>query len=144
LYARAGWTGRIEEGWNMVGKILTVALSAALVLTVTGAAPAGAKAGDVIKRGSCSASSDWKLKLSPEDNGIQAEFEVDSNRSGQAWTVKLFHEGHKILHGTRRTGGASDSFTVRKVANDTSGTDSYRARAMNKSTGETCVGRASI
>ena len=66
----------------MVGKIVKAALAAALVLTVAGAAPAGAKAGDVIKRGSCSASSDWKLKLSPEDNGIEVEFEVDSNRSG--------------------------------------------------------------
>jgi len=128
----------------MVGKIVKVALTAALVLTVAGAAPAGAKAGDVIKRGSCSGSSDWKLKLSPEDNGIEVEFEVDSNRSGQTWRVKLLQNGDKIFGGTRKTGGASDSFTVRKVANDTSGTDSFKARALNASTGETCVGKASI
>ncbi len=128
----------------MVGKIVKVALAAALVLTVAGAAPASAKAGDVIKRGSCSWTSDWKLKLSPEDNGIQVEFEVDSNRSGQTWAVKLFQNGNKIFGGTRTTGGASDSFTVRKVANDTSGTDSFKGRAVNSSTGETCVGKASI
>src|SRR5512132_1261267 len=128
----------------MVGKIVKVALGAALLLMVAGAAPAGAKAGDVIKRGSCSGSSDWKLKLSPEDNGIEVEFEVDSNRSGQTWRVKLFQNGDKIFGGTRKTGGASDSFTVRKVANDTSGTDSFKARALNASTGETCVGKASI
>jgi hypothetical protein len=128
----------------MVGKIVKVALVAALVLTVAGAAPAGAKAGDVIKRGSCSGSSDWKLKLSPEDNGIEVEFEVDSNRSGQTWRVKLLQNGDKIFGGMRKTGGASDSFTVRKVANDTSGTDSFKARALNASTGETCIGKASI
>ncbi len=129
----------------MVGKIVKVALAAALVLTVAGAAaPAGAKAGDVIKRGSCSASSDWKLKLSPEDSGIEVEFEVDSNKSGETWAVKLFQNGDKIFSGKRKTGGASDSFEVRKVANDTSGTDSFTARAVNASTGETCVGKASI
>jgi hypothetical protein len=73
-----------------------------------------------------------------------AQFEVDSNRSGQTWRVKLLQNGDKIFGGTRKTGGPSDTFTVRKVANDTSGTDSFKARALNASTGETCVGKASI
>lgn len=57
---------------------------AALVLATLAAAPAAqAKEGDVIRRGSCSAASDWKLKLSEEDGRIEVEFEVDQNVVGR-------------------------------------------------------------
>jgi hypothetical protein len=79
----------------------------------------------VINRGSCGGSSDWKLKLSPEDNGVEVQFEVDTNRSGRTWTVKIFRNGDRIFRGRRMTGGASGSFTVRRVTDDTSGTDRF-------------------
>lgn len=99
---------------------------------------------DVIRRGSCSGSTDWKLKLSPDDNGIEVEYEVDSNVTGQDWRVRIFQNGDRVFAGTRQTRGASGSFTVRIVANDTAGTDAFRGRAVNPSTDETCVGRASF
>jgi hypothetical protein len=42
----------------------------------------GAHGPRVIKTGSCSGASDWKLKLKTEDAGIGVEFEVDQNVSG--------------------------------------------------------------
>jgi hypothetical protein len=126
----------------MVGKIAKVALAAAFVLTLAGAAPATANPRDVIERGSCSGSSHWKLKLSPEDGRIEVEFEVDSNVSGQTWRVRLFQDGDKIFGGNRVTRGASGSFDVRKVTGDGSGTDPFTARATHE--GETCRGSASI
>jgi hypothetical protein len=128
----------------MTKRILGVALAGALMLTLAGAVPASAGNNDVTKRGSCSGSSEWKLKLSPQDNGIEVEYEVDSNVTGQNWRVKIFQNGDRIFAGTRQTRGASGSFTVRIVADDTAGTDAFRGKAVNRSTDETCVGRASF
>jgi hypothetical protein len=128
----------------MMKRILGVALAGALALTVLGAVPAAAGDRDVERRGSCSGSTDWKLKLSPEDGGIEVEYEVDSNVNGQSWKVKIFQNGNRIFRGTRETSGPSGSFEVRVVASDGSGTDTFRAKAKNPSTGEICRGSASF
>ncbi|HSJ50058.1 MAG TPA: hypothetical protein VLA90_02060, partial [Actinomycetota bacterium] len=99
---------------------------------------------DVIREGSCSASSDWKLKLSPEDGRIEVEYEVDQNVSGDRWRVRIRHGDDVVFRGRRTTGGASGSFEVRILEDDRSGTDRFRARARNTSTGEVCAGRASF
>ena len=130
----------------MSGKIVKMALGVALavgMLTV-GTAPAMANAGDVVHRGSCSGSTDWKLKLSPDDNGIEVEYEVDSNVNGQTWHVQIKKNGVRVFSGSRVTGAPSGSFEIRKVTSDGAGTDRFRARAINASTGEACVGIASI
>jgi hypothetical protein len=128
----------------MIKRILQVALAASMVLMVAGATPASAKDGDVIRRGACSGSSDWKLKLSPEDGRIEVEYEVDSNKVGQTWNVKLFKNGNRIFNGSRTTQAPSGSFTVRVVTSDPAGTDTFRARAANAATGEVCGGGASF
>jgi hypothetical protein len=105
---------------------------------------ASAGGAEVIREGQCSGSSDWKLKLKNEDSGIEVEFEVDSNVSGQDWKVKIFQNGDKIYHKTRTTHGASGSFEVNIIADDTPGVDKFRGRAKNPDTGELCVGKAQI
>jgi len=120
-------------------------LAALLVMgTVALATSATAKAGDVIRRGSCSGASAWKLKLSPENGQIEVEFEVDSNRAGQTWTVRIRQNGVLIFSGSRVTQPPSGSFTVRRLAQNHAGTDAFRARAVNTSSGEICLGSASI
>jgi hypothetical protein len=128
----------------MISKMVRVAIAAALMLTVAGALPANAKGGDVIERGACSGRSDWKLKLSPENGRIEVEFEVDSNRSGQHWSVRIVKNGNTIFDGMRRTRGASGSFTVRDVTSNPNGPDHFIARARNAASGETCVGTATF
>jgi len=130
----------------MNGKIVKVALGAALALSLAmvGITPAMANDADVIRRGSCSGSTDWKLKLSPEDGRIEVEYEVDSNVSGQTWQVRIQKNGAGIFSGSRVTGPPSGSFEVRVVTSDPAGTDRFRARAVNPATGETCVGTASF
>jgi len=128
----------------MLKRILGVALAGALALTLGGAVPAAAKAGDVIRRGSCSSSSDWKLKLSPDNNQIEVEYQVDSNVAGETWTVKIFKNGTRIFRGSRVTKSPSGSFTVRLLTSDPAGTDTFRAKAVNAGTDETCGGKASI
>ncbi|MGZ8584802.1 MAG: hypothetical protein ACXWXP_04925 [Actinomycetota bacterium] len=140
--ADAGTAGDETEEVGMMKRIMGVALAGALALTIAGAVPASAGDRDVERRSSCSASTDWKLKLSPEDGGLEVEYEVDSNVNGQRWKVKLFKDGNRIFNGTRITQGPSGSFEVRVVASGASGT--FRAKAVNRGTGETCTGSASI
>ena len=124
-------------------KGITGMIAVAGIIGLLSTAPvATAKAGDVIKRGSCSAASDWKLKLSPQDGNIEVEFEVDSNVVGQTWQVRLTKNGTQIFSGTKVTQAPSGSFTVRKVTSNPAGTDTIRGRAMNAATGETCTGSA--
>ena len=128
----------------MIGKVTRAALAGTIALTIAGAAPAVAGDRDVIREGACSGGSDWKLKLSPEDGRLEVEFEVDSNVVGQTWRVRLFQNGSRFFAGTRQTTGPSGSFELRRVVNNTAGTDSFRAPAVNAATGEVCVGTASI
>ena len=105
----------------MISKVLRVALASGLALSLAGAVPAHANDDDVIRRGNCSGSSDWKLKLSPEDGRIEVEYEVDSNVVGQTWQVRLTKNGNQIFSGTRVTRGASGSFELRRVTSDPEG-----------------------
>jgi hypothetical protein len=124
-------------------KIIAAALVAAFALVIP-AGTAWAGNNDVVERGSCDGNSEWKLKLSPEDGRIEVEFEVDQNVSGDDWKVKIKHDGERVFRGTETTGGSSGSFTVRIVENDSAGTDSFKGKAKNLSTGEICVGNASF
>ena len=122
-------------------------LAAGLATVILTALPMGtamAKDGDVIRRGSCSAQSDWKLKLSPEDGRIEVEFEVDQNRVGRTWNVKLKRDGSVFWRGQRTTRAPSGSFEVRRVIRDSAGKDSIVARATNPTSGEVCRGAATF
>jgi hypothetical protein len=123
-------------------KMVRLTVAAALATVMIGATPALANDADVIRRGSCSGASDWKLKLSPEDGKIEVEYEVDQNRNGQTWRVRILKEGTQIFSGRRTTQAPSGSFEVRVVTGNTSGTDSFSARAVNVSSGEVCRGAA--
>jgi uncharacterized protein YegP (UPF0339 family) len=122
-------------------------LVVAAILVTSGLAfgpAATAKGGDVIRRGSCSAASHWKLKLRPDNGKIELEFEVDQNKVGRTWRVRIRENGALIFSGRRVTKAPSGSFTVRLLAANHPGRDAFRARAASVASGETCLGRASI
>jgi len=128
----------------MIGKILRAGMAAVLLMSVAGVAPAAAKDGDVIREGRCSGRSDWKLKLSPENGRIEVEYEIDSNRVGQTWRVRIVKNGTVIFRGTRETKGPSGSFELRLVTSNTAGDDVFRARATHAASGEVCGGAATF
>ena len=126
---------------NGLRRVVAVAIATATL--VGGAAGvAAAKDGDVIRRGACSGRSDWKLKLSEENGRIEVDYEVDQNRVGDRWRVRIRHDGDVVFAGRRTTKGASGSFEVRIVERNRRGNDLFRARAVNLRIGETCGGRA--
>lgn len=119
---------------------LAVVLVATLALSAV-AGPAGARDDDDVRvEGSCSKRAEYKVKASPEDGRIEIEAEVDSNRVGQTWRWKLWHNGSLSAWGTRETKAPSGSFEVRRVMVDLGGTDWGTFRARNLKSGEICRG----
>jgi hypothetical protein len=123
-------------------KHLLALIGAVSVLAVVVAPLAMAKDGDVIRSGSCSAASDWKLKLSREDGRIEVEFEVDQNKVGDTWRVAMRRDGVVFFRGERVTKAPSGSFEVRRAISNSAGSDTVVARAVNLSTDEVCRGSA--
>jgi len=116
----------------------------ALALTTLGAMPAHAQSARVERQGTCSAGSQWKLKLHPDGSIIETEFQVDSNRVGQKWNVAIGDNSVRVFTGTRTTTAPSGSFTVALRIPNRAGVDNVVAAAHNTVTGENCFGRASI
>ena len=122
--------------------IALAVVTAVALLVPAGAAIAGDR--DVIREGSCTRATDWKLKVSPEDGRLEVEFEVDQNVRGDRWRVRIRHDGDLVFRGVGTTRGASGSFEVRIVENNRAGTDRFTGRALNLATGERCVGTATF
>ena len=118
---------------------LTLVLLGALALLAIGS-PALAKDGDVLVRGTCTARSAAKLKLSSENSRIEVEVEVDQNRNGVAWTVALTRDGTRVARLVRVTRAPSGSFEARRVVANPAGADVVRATAQRR--GESCSARA--
>jgi hypothetical protein len=123
---------------------LLAAASLLVVSATVAASPVAAKSSDVIRTGSCSGSADWKLKAGKDNGRIEVEFEVDSNRVGQVWKVKIRDNGVLRFSANRTTQAPSGSFSVdRKIAN-MAGPDYIKARARNVASGQVCVANLTI
>ncbi|HEU4461583.1 MAG TPA: hypothetical protein VFR75_03205, partial [Solirubrobacterales bacterium] len=124
----------------MKKRALTIGIATALLALVP-LASATANDADVRRGGSCTGNTAAKIKLSPENGGIETEFEVDQNRTGVTWKVVLRRNGKVAARTQATTKGASGSFEVRRVLADGPGTDSVTARATSPS-GEVCTASA--
>ena len=118
--------------------VASLAATCALVMSSTPAAASGDDS--VIRTGSCSGASDWKLKVKTEDNGLEVEGEVDSNVVGQTWRWTFTDNGVRVARGTSTTTAPSGSFEVERRIANAPGTDRIVFRAVNPSTGEVCRG----
>jgi hypothetical protein len=117
---------------------ITLALTAPLLVCAPAHASGGGDA--VVNRGSCSGSTDWKLKVKPDDGRIELEAEVDSDRNGQVWHWKIRHNDSLSASGTGTTAGDSGSFEVHRRMSNLAGTDRFAFRAVYGATGEICRG----
>jgi len=117
---------------------LSLALVAAVALSIAGAASArGGGNESRIKSGSCSGSATWKLKAKLDDGRIETEFEVDQNRAGRRWHVKIRRNGVLAFDGVRTTMAPSGSFEVRRRLGNAAGPDRIVATATALATGQT-------
>jgi hypothetical protein len=135
--------GHVGKWGAMSGSISKVLAPCVVIVAMfVVAVPAWANDSDVERGGACSGRSDWKVKLSEENGAIEVEYEVDQNRVGDVWRVRIRRDGHLVMSGRRRAAGPSGSFEARIVRPNPPGGDVFRARAVNTSTGEVCRGRA--
>ena len=107
-------------------------------------APAQASGSDKVRVGSCTGATDWKLKVGLDDGRLEVEGQVDSNRVGQTWNWRMYHNGSLSAYGTRTTLAPSGSFTVRRTMLNRAGTDGIVFRAVNPRSGEVCRGTLSF
>jgi hypothetical protein len=126
-----------------MGAAAALLVATALLVIGAGAAHAGDD-GEVLRRGSCSGSTDWKIKAKPDDGRLEVEAEIDSNRNGQKWRWTLRRNGKVVDRGTRTTQPPSGSFSVERKTGNAAGTDRFKFRAVNERSGEVCVARVSI
>jgi hypothetical protein len=124
-------------------RIVTIAFTLAVAAAALTVAPlASARDGeDVRVRGACTQASTAKLKLSPENGRIEVEFEVDQNRNGVPWRVKLRRNGTLVVSATAVTRGPSGSFELRRVL---SGAHATVVAVATRASGERCTARARI
>jgi hypothetical protein len=127
----------------IVRRVVLLVAPAALLVGLS-AGSASAKDGDVKVKGTCSAGSTWKLKAGVRDSGIESEFEVDSNKVGQVWSVRMTDNGTQVFAGNRTTVAPSGSFSISRHFANRTGTDTIVATATNARTGETCSGTVAI
>ena len=110
-----------------VGALAALPFVAALLIAAPPAMASGGGAHEAT--GSCSDSSNWKLKAKNDDGGIQVEFEVDSNVNGQTWGVRLRRDGNLFFSGSRTTQPPSGSFSVERKISNSAGDDAIVGRA---------------
>jgi hypothetical protein len=110
---------------------LALVLATGATLATAGPAAARGGGGGVIAHGQCSDGATWKLKAKPDNSRLEVEFEVDSNKVGQRWTVRLRDNGERFFAGNRTTQEPSGSLAVHKLTANRSGEDVIRARAVH-------------
>jgi hypothetical protein len=135
--------GFVSDERNVMQKLFTLslALAAAVALSISGTASAGGGGSEpTIKSGSCSGAANWKLKAKLDDGRIETEFEVDQNRIGKRWRVKIRRNGVLAFDGIRVTLAPSGSFEVRRRLRNAAGPDRIVATAIALATGQTCRG----
>jgi hypothetical protein len=115
---------------RLAGLVLAGALAAGSVALAAGPAEAKSGGGDRTEvRGSCTGGGAWRLRAKHDDGRVEIEFEVDTNKPGQVWNVKLSDNGKSVFSGNKTTVAPSGSFEVEKKFANQAGVDVIKARA---------------
>jgi hypothetical protein len=126
---------------NRTVRNITASAAAVVAVGALGVGTVSAKDGDIVKSGNCTGNTDYKFKVQPRGSTFEYEFEVDSNRNGQRWNVRITDNGAVVFKGARKTVAPSGSFTVEGRTANRSGRNAFVAKATNAATGETCTAR---
>ena len=93
--------------------------------------------------GTCTDGSTAKLKAKPDDGRLEVELEVDQNRNGVTWAVRVRRDGTLVIRRNATTHGPSGSFSIEKKIANPAGSDRITARATSPS-GEVCTASLTI
>lgn len=93
--------------------------------------------------GTCTDGSTAKLKVEPDDGRLELELEVDQNRAGVTWAVRVRRDGVLVVRRNATTHAPSGSFSVERRIADPAGSDRIAARATSPS-GEVCTASLTV
>jgi hypothetical protein len=93
--------------------------------------------------GTCTDGSTAKLKAKPDDGRLEVEFEVDQNRNGVTWAVRVRRDDTLVIRRSATTHAPSGSFSIEKKIANPAGSDHVTARATSPS-GEVCTASLTI
>ena len=93
--------------------------------------------------GHCTANSTAKLKVKRDHGKLETELEVDQNRNGVRWTVRIRRNGKTVVETSATTKAPSGSFSVERRIGDPVGSDRITAKATRPS-GEVCTASLTI
>ena len=96
-----------------ISKVLVASMLC--LVTIGVAVPALAKDGDVERSGACSGRSDWKMKLSEENGAIEVEYEVDQNKVGDVWRVRIRRDGNLVFRDACQAANNALAFVAASV-----------------------------
>ena len=125
----------------MTTAAITLGLAAPLVATATPAFASGG-GGGVSSSGACTNGAHFELKAKHDDGRIEMEYQVDSNRAGQVWAVRITDNGTVVVSRNATTAGPSGSFTIRKVIANQPGADKIHVHATFSS--QICGGTVAL
>ena len=124
--------------------ISVLAAAATFALAIPAGAPARGGGNEVSSAGKCTAASTSKIKVKPDNGRLDVEFEVDQNRSGVKWHVRLKDNSDVVFRGSATTQPPSGSFSVEKKINNRAGSDRIVGIGRNRQSGERCVASVTI
>jgi len=116
---------------------------AAVLATPLAIGTAQAKGTAVTKSGTCAGGNTHYTLKAKQDNGlVEVEWQVDSNKVGQVWSVGIRDNGATFVSGHRTTQAPSGSFTVHRNTGNRAGGDVIRARSVHGA--QTCVAQLTV
>ncbi len=113
------------------GALTAMVIGAGLVSVAPPATADDDDDGRIERSGACSAGGRWELKAKFDDGRIEWEFEVDTNRTGQAFAVRVRDNGVQVFRGRQVTQGRSGSFSLERKTANRRGTDVISAVARH-------------
>ena len=116
---------------------MTIPLAVATMVATAPVASA-VKVPPTVATGQCSAGSLWTITAKPDNGRMEVEFQVDSNRIGESWTVRITDNDELVSEATPVTLAPSGSFTVRTLTTDRAGVDHVVGVARSMGIDETC------
>ena len=112
-------------------------------LTALAGAPAARSADDDVRvRGTCTASSQVRLRVRADDGRLRIELELTNRGRATQWRVVMIRERRLVWQGTLRTRRRATA-RLRREYVDWFGTDTVSIRAVARR-GETCRATATL
>ena len=122
----------------------TIAAGLAVLVATAGLSTtvASAKGPEVVRRGSCSARADWKLKVGGENgNRLETELEIEDGPRNANWQIVVRVNGNQAVSVTRRANAVGD-VRLDRVLQGRAGADTVSFTATTS--GQSCRGSATL